>query len=113
SDDQKIVENSNRVLDVLASLVSGNDLFKPRKVPKNSPRENNAKSKGGRPTKPLDHQIRWACKLIHGRKKTLDIRNISKGALDGSLSKVKEMNEISSLSEAEQEQKALEIWSAR
>ncbi|HDY7995115.1 TPA: hypothetical protein ACGUON_001480 [Vibrio vulnificus] len=113
NDEQKIVENSNQVLDVLSNLVGGKDLFKQRKVPKNSLRESDAKNKGGRPTKQLDHQIRWACTLIHGKKYTEDILKISKGALDASLSKVKEMNEISSLSEADQEKKAHEIWRAR
>ncbi|MEZ9548039.1 MULTISPECIES: hypothetical protein [Vibrio] len=113
NNEQKIVENSNRVLDVLANLVGGEDLFKQRKIPRNSSRKGNTKNKGGRPTKQLDHQIRWACTLIHGKKYTEANLNISKGALDRSLSKVKEINEISSLSKAEQEKKAHEIWRAR
>ncbi|WP_447027220.1 hypothetical protein [Vibrio alginolyticus] len=113
NDEAKIVESADRAVDVLASLVSGNDLFKQRKMPKKSARKSNVKNKGGRPTKPLEHQICWAYTLIHGRKKTEDILNISKGAIDYALSKVKEMSEISSLSKAEQEQKAHEICRAR
>ncbi|BDP31412.1 hypothetical protein [Vibrio vulnificus] len=113
NDEAKIVESADRAVDALASLVSGNDLFKQRKMPKKSARKSNVKNKGGRPTKPLEHQICWAYTLIHGRKKTEDILNISKGAIDYALSKVKEMSEISSLSKAEQEQKAHEICRAR
>ncbi|MBT0005609.1 hypothetical protein [Vibrio alginolyticus] len=113
NDEAKIVESADRAVDVLASLVSGNDLFKQRKMPKKSERKSSVNNKGGRPTKPLEHQICWAYTLIHGRKKTKDILNISKGAIDYALSKVKEMSEISSLSKAEQEQKAHEICRAR
>ncbi|MEZ8374051.1 hypothetical protein AB6C91_07050 [Vibrio cyclitrophicus] len=113
NDEEKIVENADRVVDVLASLVSGNDLFKQGKMPKKSARKSNVKNKGGRPVKQLEHQICWACTLIHGRKKTEELLHISKGALDYALSKVKEMNEISSLSETEQKLKAQVIWRAK